>query len=199
MMNTTPNNDKIPVMRELDGIYFRVSRNGKNCNRCFSDLTQNEQKSVLEKYDAPALKNMCYILADTLRGLGDTLNVVGYEPIIPDKEVLSQTEFFDDVYLMVLRDKNTNETDAVMVWNKDGDLESTANEILIVNAENRKPENRTDTITIELEMDLMIKSEQWCEEHSITLEQFFYAFIEFFVQPEHQHKVNEVMKGFKNE
>ncbi len=199
MMNTTQNKDKIPVMRELDGIYFRVHRNGKKCDRCFSDLTPNERKSVLERYDTPALKSMCYILADTIRSLGDTLNLVGYEPVMPDKEVLSQTEFFEDVYLMILRDKNTDETDAVMVWNKDGDLESSANEILVANAENRKPENRTDTITIELEMELMVMTEQWCEEHSITLEQFFYAFIEFCVQPQHQNKVNELMKGYKNE
>ena len=198
-MNTTPNNDKIPVMRELDGIYFRVERDGKWCNRCFSDLTVTEREKVLEDYDVDGAKRMCCIITDALRRLGDELNVKCCEPVMEDKDILSETEVLEDVYLMVYKDRETQQNDAVMVWNTDGDLEGAADEILTANAEHRKPENKTDTMTIELSMELMAVAEQWCIDKKITLEQFFYAFVEFCVQPKHQAKVDEVMRGLKNE
>ncbi len=34
----------------LDGIYFRVERNGKYTNVCFSDLEQDEMDECLERY-----------------------------------------------------------------------------------------------------------------------------------------------------
>ena len=34
--------------RNLDGIYFRVQRDGKWGNACFSDLTQEEMERVME-------------------------------------------------------------------------------------------------------------------------------------------------------
>ena len=35
--------------RNLDGIYFRVQRDEKWGNACFSDLTQEEMERVMEK------------------------------------------------------------------------------------------------------------------------------------------------------
>ena len=40
-----------PVERELDGVYFHVERNGSFKNICFSDLTADEQRAVISKYD----------------------------------------------------------------------------------------------------------------------------------------------------
>ena len=57
------NKNIIPIPRELDGIYYRVERDGKWCNRCFTDLTTDEQEEMIKKYDAEGLKRMVMLLA----------------------------------------------------------------------------------------------------------------------------------------
>ena len=37
--------------RNLDGIYFRIERNNKFDNVCFSDLTENDMNEVLANKD----------------------------------------------------------------------------------------------------------------------------------------------------
>ena len=64
-----------PVERELDGVYFRVERNGSFKNICFSDLTADEQRAVISKYDTDALQRLSIHLADCLRRIGDTLDI----------------------------------------------------------------------------------------------------------------------------
>ena len=70
------NKNIIPIPRELDGIYYRVERDGKWCNRCFTDLTTDEQEKMIKKYDAESLKRMVMLLAKILRDIGDTFNIV---------------------------------------------------------------------------------------------------------------------------
>ncbi len=70
------NKNIIPIPRELDGIYYRVERDGKWCNRCFTDLTTDEQEEMIKKYDAEGLKRMVMLLAKILRDIGDTFNIV---------------------------------------------------------------------------------------------------------------------------
>ena len=70
------NKNIIPIPRELDGIYYRVERDGKWCNRCFTDLTTDEQEEMIKKYDAEGLKRMDMLLAKILRDIGDTFNIV---------------------------------------------------------------------------------------------------------------------------
>lgn len=41
-----------PAKRDLDGVYFRVMRDGQMTNRCFSDLTKEEQDLIMDEYDA---------------------------------------------------------------------------------------------------------------------------------------------------
>ena len=43
------NNVVYPIERELDGIYYRVERDGKWCNLCFTDLTTSEQEKMIKK------------------------------------------------------------------------------------------------------------------------------------------------------
>lgn len=62
--------------RDLDGVYFRINRNGKWQNICFSDLTEEEMVRVLEDKDKKWLKNMCKVLANALRSIGDQLDIV---------------------------------------------------------------------------------------------------------------------------
>ena len=62
--------------RNLDGIYFRVQRDEKWGNACFSDLTQEEMERVMENRDVDWLKSMCIQLGKTIRRIGDELDIV---------------------------------------------------------------------------------------------------------------------------
>ena len=66
----------VPTVRNLDGAYYRVVRDGKCVNRCFSDLSEDEQDVIMEKYDAEQLRRLCRCLCISLRQIGDTLNLV---------------------------------------------------------------------------------------------------------------------------
>ena len=66
----------VPTVRNLDGVYYRVIRDGIRVNRCFSDLSEDEQDVIMEKYDAEQLRRLCRCLCISLRQIGDTLNLV---------------------------------------------------------------------------------------------------------------------------
>lgn len=61
--------------RKLDGIFFRVKRNDKWQNICFSDLTEIEMHDVLEGRSEEWLKSLAIHLGESLRKLGDLCNV----------------------------------------------------------------------------------------------------------------------------
>lgn len=63
--------------RNLDGIYFRVKRDGKWDNVCFSDLTDEEMDAVLEGRDTEWLKSVCKILGRTIKRIGEEQDIVG--------------------------------------------------------------------------------------------------------------------------
>lgn len=66
--------------RELDGVYFRIKRDDKWENICFSDLTEEEMYKVLEGRDTEWLKSLCIILGKTLREIGDYFDIgCGFE------------------------------------------------------------------------------------------------------------------------
>ena len=44
-------------------------------SRCFSDLTKAEQKEIIDTYDLEQVKRLCFILSDTLRNIGDQLDI----------------------------------------------------------------------------------------------------------------------------
>ncbi len=64
-----------PVHRNLDGVYYRVKRNGYFEDLCFTDLTLTEQNDLLATLDTEGLKRMCHLMADALRTVGDELNI----------------------------------------------------------------------------------------------------------------------------
>ena len=66
-----------PMKRDLDGVYFRVSRGGKWENVCFSDLTETERIEVMRDRSPEWLRNMCHLMADTVRAIGDDFNIIG--------------------------------------------------------------------------------------------------------------------------
>lgn len=68
--------EEMKIDRNLDGIYFRVQRDGKWGNACFSDLTQEEMERVMENRNVDWLKSMCIQLGKTVRRIGDELDIV---------------------------------------------------------------------------------------------------------------------------
>jgi len=66
----------IPTARNLDGVYYRVVRDGNHVSRCFSDLSESEQDVIMEKYDAEQLRRLCRYLSMSLRQIGDALDLV---------------------------------------------------------------------------------------------------------------------------
>lgn len=67
------------MKRDLDGIYFRVQRDGKWDNVCYSDLTQSERDSVTDDRSAEWLKSLADHLADCLKEIGDEFDIVREE------------------------------------------------------------------------------------------------------------------------
>lgn len=68
---------KYPKQRELDGVYFRVQRDGKWNNICFSDLTDGEKQNVLDGKTDEWLRSMCVMLSNVIRCIGDELDLIG--------------------------------------------------------------------------------------------------------------------------
>lgn len=61
--------------RELCGIYFRVERDGKFEDVCFTDMTELEQKRAIYDFSPESLRNMCMVLAGVVRNLGDMFDI----------------------------------------------------------------------------------------------------------------------------
>lgn len=68
-----------PIIRNLDGCYFRVERDGKHENICFSDLTEQERGVILSGKGVPWLISLVEHLADTLRAIGDAFDIKSRE------------------------------------------------------------------------------------------------------------------------
>lgn len=62
--------------RNLDGIYFRIKRNGKYESVCFSDLTEDEMNEILKDRDVKWLKSLAKMLGRTIREIGDQFDII---------------------------------------------------------------------------------------------------------------------------
>ena len=70
--------------RNLDGIYFRVERDGKWTNVCYSDMEQSERDEIARRRaevstpeeQAAWWRSMADLLADQLYDMGEQLGVV---------------------------------------------------------------------------------------------------------------------------
>lgn len=67
------------INRELDNIYFRVKRGKHWESVCFSDLSDEEMDKVLEGHSVEWLKSTCKILGRTIRDIGDSLDIAGWQ------------------------------------------------------------------------------------------------------------------------
>lgn len=69
--------DKVyPVVRDLDGYYFRVQRDGKWVSLCFTDLTYEEQVTLTQERSAEWLQSFAIGMAGTVRYMGDTFDII---------------------------------------------------------------------------------------------------------------------------
>ena len=66
------NNQKV---RNLDGVFFRVERDGKFQNICFSDLTQEEIESLTSDRDKDWWKTLALHLKDCLNEIGEQFDI----------------------------------------------------------------------------------------------------------------------------
>ena len=72
------------VQRNLDGVYFRVKRDDKWENVCYSDMERKEREEVVAariaertpEEQAAWWRSLADILADTLYNMGEELGVV---------------------------------------------------------------------------------------------------------------------------
>ena len=71
-----PEKNDIPIFRNLDGVYYRVIRDGIHVNRCFSDLSEVGQDMIMAEYNAEQLRRLCRYLSISLRQIGDALDLV---------------------------------------------------------------------------------------------------------------------------
>ena len=70
--------------RNLDGVYFRVNRDGKWLSICYSDMTEDERNTVIydRMSDKPMDEQVGYyrrlaeIMADSLYDMGEQLGVM---------------------------------------------------------------------------------------------------------------------------
>lgn len=62
-------------LRNLDGVYFRIKRNDEYKSICFSDLTNDEMDEVLKDREDTWLRELCKILGNSLREIGDHFDI----------------------------------------------------------------------------------------------------------------------------
>ena len=62
--------------RNLCGVYFRIERDGKFENICFTDLTEEEQKEIVNNRDKFWLADLCLILSKTISGIGEKFDLM---------------------------------------------------------------------------------------------------------------------------
>lgn len=68
-----------PKPYEMDGIYYRIKRNGKWGNVCVSDMTAEERSELFGGSDPKYLLVVIKGLSDALREVGRFLEEEGYE------------------------------------------------------------------------------------------------------------------------
>jgi len=61
--------------RNLDGIYFRIKRDDKWMNLCFTDLTEEEREKVLKDKSQDFVLQLALAMAKRLREVGDQLGL----------------------------------------------------------------------------------------------------------------------------
>ena len=85
--------------RNLDGVYFRVKRDDKWQNICFTDLTNEETNTILEDRTEVWLLSMLEVL---LNVYDKVISVVSDEELNDIKDLLIDYRMFDSLKLRVV-------------------------------------------------------------------------------------------------
>ena len=64
-----------PKKRNLDGVYFRVERDGKEEKVCFTDLSPEEVEQIGKDKPADWWKGLALALTDAIRDIGYVCDV----------------------------------------------------------------------------------------------------------------------------
>lgn len=73
-------NTEYPIKHNMDGMYFRVERNGKFENVCLSDMTNEERLKKMDWWNTDNMKSVINFLCETLREIGDTYGFIASDP-----------------------------------------------------------------------------------------------------------------------
>ena len=64
------------IMRNLDGVYFRVKTDDGYKNICWSDLTEEQMRKVLKGRKKDYITELAILIGQTFREMGDQLDII---------------------------------------------------------------------------------------------------------------------------
>ena len=64
------------IMRNLDGVYFRVKTDDGYKNICWSDLTEEQMRKVLKGRKKDYITELAILIGRHLREMGDQLDII---------------------------------------------------------------------------------------------------------------------------
>ena len=111
--------------RNLDGYYFRVERDGKWQNICFTDLTTDEMEHVIENKSDEWCESLYEGLQDVLLDI--------YNLAVLDAQVVSKEEF--ESFLRPIGDGLPPKTKVNLIWYNINDIAETLDIIYTVGDE----------------------------------------------------------------
>ena len=91
-------NTEYPIKYNMDGMYFRVERNGKFENICLSDMTNEERLKKMDWWNTDNMKSVINFLCETLREIGDTYGFIASDP-----ERMNEVSHEEDPYIVQKR------------------------------------------------------------------------------------------------
>ena len=74
------------IKRNLDGVYFRIQRDGKWDSICFTDLTDDEMDEVLKGRGREWILGLAKILAKTIQNIGYQFDLVGKNTVDDEED-----------------------------------------------------------------------------------------------------------------
>lgn len=80
LWNEMPYKHPPEVKRHLDAAYFEIMRDGQPTVVCFTDMSKSERHALLRTLRLHEARNLAYLLGETLRHIGDKLDVVCVAP-----------------------------------------------------------------------------------------------------------------------
>ena len=87
------------MYRNLDGVYFRVKRDDKWQNICFTDLTNEETNTILKDRTGTWLSSMLEVL---LNVYDKVISVVSDEELNDIKDLLIDYRMFDSLKFRIV-------------------------------------------------------------------------------------------------